>query len=135
MPGPESPHRGRAEPRLGRAPGRGRLAGMSDDAKRLVALLRAESPQVRIAAAIVVGELELRAAGAVEALLEMAETGLVPLQTHALDALARVGAGTATERLFPFLQDPHEEVRAAAARALAASGGKQALGALLAELA
>jgi HEAT repeat protein len=92
------------------------------EAKGIVALLRAESPQVRIAAAIVIGELRLRSPGVVEGLLSMVESGVVPLQAHALDALARVGARSAAPRLFPLLQSPAEEVRAAALRALASVG-------------
>ena len=90
--------------------------------KKIAALLGADGPDRRIAAAIVLGELRARDAAVVDGLVPMVESGQPPLQLPALEALARIGAKRALPSLFPLLTRGDREVRRAAGRAIASVG-------------
>lgn len=94
---------------------------MSEIAK-IVGLLKSDAIEKRIAAAIVLGELKAKGPGVVEGLAEVLESGVPLLQTHALDALARVGAKKALPSVFPLLSAHDDDVRRAATRAVASVG-------------
>jgi HEAT repeat protein len=89
---------------------------------KIVALLKSDAVEKRIAAAIVLGELKAKGPGVVEGLGTVLESGVIPLQMHALDALARVGAKKALPRIFPLLSAKDDDVRRAATRAIASVG-------------
>lgn len=88
----------------------------------VVRLLSHEAPDRRIAAAIVLGELGVKAADAVAGLRAMVDEGSPPLQRPALDALARIGAPKALPSLVAALASRDAEVRAAAIAAIVACG-------------
>jgi HEAT repeat protein len=90
--------------------------------EKIVALLRNDAVEKRIAAAIVLGELKAKGAEVTEALAAVLETGIPLLQRHALEALARVGAKKATPKIVPLLSARDEDVRRAAVEALVSVG-------------
>ena len=92
------------------------------DIDRITAMLGADAIEKQIAAAIVLGELRAKGAGVVDGLVKMVQSGAPPLQRHALEALARIGAKRAVPAVFPLLAASDAEVRAAAARAVASVG-------------
>src|SRR5688572_7773131 len=89
---------------------------------RIVELLADAALEKRIAAAIVLGEVRAKGPRVVEGLTKALASGIPPLERHALDALARVGARKAVKAILPLLASPDADVRAAAARAVASVG-------------
>ncbi|HEY8073747.1 MAG TPA: HEAT repeat domain-containing protein [Labilithrix sp.] len=89
---------------------------------KIVKLLESEAIEKQIAAAIVLGELKAKGPGVVEGLGSVLTSGVPLLQTHALDALARVGAKKALPQIFPLLSVRDDDVRRAATRAIASVG-------------
>ena len=94
---------------------------MSDEVGKIVKLLENEAIEKQIAACIVLGELKAKGPGVVEGLAARLASGVPLLQTHALDALGRVGAKKALPQIFPLLT-AGDEVRRAATRAVASCG-------------
>jgi len=88
----------------------------------LVGLLRSDAAEKQIAAAIVVGELGVRDAAAVEGLLGLVQSGLAPLQRHGLEALGRVQPRAALTAALGLLGARDDGVRAAALGAVVAAG-------------
>ncbi len=93
-----------------------------NDVDKIVALLRSDAVERRIAAAIVLGELRPKSAEAALALGAALEAGIPLLQLHALESLARIGAKRALARIFPLLSSNDADVRRAAAKAIASVG-------------
>ena len=83
------------------------------DIDKIVDLLSSEALERRIAAAIVLGEIRAKGTVVVDALAGALDTGIAPLQRHALDALARVGAKRALSKILPLLTARDEDVRRA----------------------
>jgi hypothetical protein len=110
------------------------VAGSETIARKLAALLASDAAERQIAAAIVAGELGVRDPAVVDGLLALVASGLAPLQRHAVEALARLGARKAVPRLLPLLAARDEGVRRATVEALAGFGAA-ALPALRARLA
>jgi HEAT repeat protein len=92
------------------------------DVDRIVGLLASDAVEKRIAAAIVLGEIRAKGAGVSDALAKTLDSGIVPLQRHALEALARVGAKKAVPRIVPLLGVREEDVRRAAVEAMVSVG-------------
>ncbi len=89
---------------------------------QIVKMLEDAAPERRMAAAIVLGELKAKGPAVVKGLARvLAEDGPV-LQRHALDALTRIGAKPALESVWPLLASRDEDVRSAAAEAIASIG-------------
>jgi len=78
--------------------------------RKLLEMLQSDSPDRRRAAAIVIGELEIREPRVQKALITMAESPQRPLQEAALDALAAIKS-PGTIRLFIPLLEGDEELR------------------------
>ncbi len=99
--------------------------------RKIVALLDSAAHERQIAAAIVLGELGARDATVIEALAAAVARGIPPVQRHALDALARLAAGTGARRAMPAiligLAARDEAVRRAAVDAAIAIG-EEAIG-------
>ncbi len=89
---------------------------------RIVAMLADSAVEKRVAAAIVLGEIQAKGPGVVEGLVALLGSGIPPLERHGLDALARVGAKKAVKAIFPLLCANDAEVRAAAVRAIVSVG-------------
>jgi len=89
---------------------------------KIVGLLKSDAIEKKIAAAIVLGELKAKGPGVVEGLAATLESGVPLLQTHALAALARIGAPKALPQIFPLLTQNDDDVRRAATRAIASVG-------------
>lgn len=92
------------------------------DIDRITQLLHSDAMEKQIAAAIVLGELRAKGTKVTDGLLFLLRSGVAPLQRHALDALAQVGAKKALPDILPLLASGDSEVRAAAARAVASVG-------------
>jgi HEAT repeat protein len=92
------------------------------DIDKIVCLLSSEAVERRIAAAIVLGEIKSKGNGVIDALAATLETGIAPLQRHALESLARVGVRRALPKILPLLTARDEEVRRAAVAAVASAG-------------
>jgi hypothetical protein len=93
------------------------------DLEKIVGLLASEAVEKRIAAAIVLGEIRAKGAEVSEALAATLESGIAPLQRHALEALARVGgAKKAIPKILPLLAAREEDLRRAAVEALVSVG-------------
>jgi HEAT repeat protein len=92
------------------------------DIDKIVGLLSNEAVERRIAAAIVLGEIRAKGTLVVDALASTLDTGIVPLQRHALEALARLGAKRAVTKILPLLASRDDEVRRAAVAAIASVG-------------
>lgn len=92
------------------------------DVDRIVGMLASDAVEKRIAAAIVLGEIRAKGAGVADALAKTLDSGIVPLQRHALEALARVGAKKAVPRIVPLLGAREEDVRRAAVEAMVSVG-------------
>jgi hypothetical protein len=88
----------------------------------LVDLLSSDAVEKQIAAAIVLGELGLRDKAAIDGLLTLVDSGLPPLQRHALDALTRLDARAALTLAVPLLGARDQGVRTAALAAVVAAG-------------
>ncbi|MCA3011369.1 MAG: hypothetical protein INH41_03105 [Myxococcaceae bacterium] len=104
-----------------------------DAIKRIVALLDDATPRKRIAAAVVLGELEVKDAAVVAKLVELAKDELDAYAEAALEALGRLGA----LKGLPVMLDSLNRSRdvAAAAREAIANLGEAALPELKARLA
>lgn len=92
------------------------------DVPKIVQLLRSDAIEKQIAAAIVLGELRAKGPGVVEGLGAVLASGVPLLQTHALEALARVGAKRALAQVFPLLESHDDGVRRAATKAIVSVG-------------
>jgi len=92
------------------------------DIERIAKLLHDEAIDKQLAAAIVLGELKAKAPEVVAGLDKLLGSGVPHLQRHALDALARIGAKKSLPLVFPLLTAHAEEVRRAAAAAVASVG-------------
>ncbi len=93
---------------------------------KIVGLLDSEALERKVAAAIVLGELEAKGPAVVAGLTKLLSSGVSVLQRHALDALARIGAKKSLSAILPLLTASSAEVREAATRAVA-SVGEEAL--------
>lgn len=89
---------------------------------RIVALLEDESLEKRIAAAIVLGEIKAKGPEVTDGLMSLALSEVPAVQRHALEALAKVGPKRVVSKIFPLLGRGSDEVRRAAARAIASVG-------------
>ncbi len=94
-----------------------------DAVKQIGQMLRAEDPHKRIAAAVVLGELKVKDAQVVKALVEMAQDPLDVFAHAALGALGEIGSMKALPALLHALGRPGE-ARKLAAKALAALGSE-----------
>src|SRR5688572_19089008 len=92
------------------------------DIERIAKLLRDESIDKQLAAAIVLGELRAKAREVVDGLNGMLTTNIPPVQRNALEALARIGAKKSLPLIFPLLTVHADEVRRAAHAAVASVG-------------
>ncbi|MFC1611293.1 HEAT repeat domain-containing protein [Myxococcota bacterium] len=92
--------------------------------EKIAALLHSDAPEKQVAAAIVLGELKSKSPAVTKGLLAMLESGIPPLQRHALDTLARIGVGRSLEKIFAALSSGDDDVRKAASRAIASVGTK-----------
>ena len=106
------------DPRSAKLP----LTMPKDPTDKIVALLSDTSVEKRIAAAIVLGELQAKGAPVLAGLVAMLESDTPALQRPALDALAQIGAGKVLASVFPLLSSRNEEVKSAAMRVLASLG-------------
>lgn len=93
-----------------------------EDIGRIVGLLSSDAVEKQIAAAIVLAELKPKSPEAIIGLAGVLASGIPLLQCHALDALTRIGSKRALDEIFPLLSAPVEEVRRAAAHAVASVG-------------
>jgi len=91
---------------------------------RLLQLLASGKPDHRVAAAIIIGELGLEDPEVVDRLAQAARTGDGPLRLTCLEALGKLATPEARNVLVPFLDAEEDDVRAAAAHALARSGAQ-----------
>jgi HEAT repeat protein len=89
---------------------------------KITRLLDDDAPEKRIAAAIVLGELKAKGPKVVQGLLRALDTDSPPLQRHALDALAQIGAKKAAASIAPLVGARDRAVRAAAVAALLSIG-------------
>jgi HEAT repeat protein len=90
--------------------------------ERIAAMLGDESLERRMAAAIVLGEVEAKEPAVLDGLAGLLEGGVPPLQRHALDALGKIGAKKVLPKVFPLLVSRDADVRAAAVRAIVGFG-------------
>jgi len=93
-----------------------------DPIERITALLADPAPDKRAAAAIVLGELEVKLPAAVEKLSALLDDEIPRLQRLALEALGRIGARKVLPRMLPLLASRDDEVRSAAIAAVTAFG-------------
>ncbi len=96
---------------------------------KIVGLLRSDATDRQTAAAIILGELRVKDAGAVRALLSLLDQELPSLQRHALEALTAIGTPRIVPRAFELLATRDEDLRRAAIAAVAGLG-EQALPAI-----
>lgn len=92
------------------------------DVDRIAKMLDSEAIEKKIAAAIVLGEIKAKGPKTTEGLRKLMHSDVPPVAKHAIDALARIGARRHVKELFPLLTVPPDEVRQAAARAIASVG-------------
>ncbi len=85
-------------------------------------LLTSESSDIRIAAAIVLGELGAKNPSVQKGLRAMLESEGAALQRVALEAIAKVGAKQALPQIFPLLNVRDASVRERAAQAVVSAG-------------
>jgi HEAT repeat protein len=90
--------------------------------EKIVELLEHEALERKVAAAIVLGELEAKGPNVVAGLVGLLGSGVSVLQRHALDALGKIGARKSLPSILPLLTSSSAEVRDAAARAVASVG-------------
>lgn len=98
-------------------------------AKAFVRALEADIPELRMAAANAIGELEVP--DAIPALVERFQDEDLRVRARAARACREIGDARATDPLTGLLSDPKGEVRREAAEALGRIGNRQALQALL----
>ncbi len=89
---------------------------------KIVRLLGADALERKVAAAIVLGELEAKGPEVTQGLGKLLASNVPVLQRHALDALARIGAKRSLPAILPLLTSQAAEVREAATRAVASVG-------------
>jgi len=110
------------------------LAPMNTVVHRLVALLKDPRPERRCAAAMVLGELEVRDSHVLLALADCLKEENRILRLYVLDSLENLGASGIAERVVPLLDAGDEEVRRRAQGFLERQGARIS-GALAKELA
>jgi HEAT repeat protein len=88
----------------------------------IAAMLKASSPEKRVAAAVVLKEVGAKSREVVDGLVSMLDTGSPPLQRPALDALVEIGSKAALPALLPLLGSRDTEVRARTVDAIAKIG-------------
>src|SRR5947207_14016271 len=91
-----------------------------DPVSRIVGLLSEEEPRKRIAAAVVLGELGVKAPPVISALAAMAREELSAIAEPAVEALGKLGARSALPVLLEALE--RKELARAASAAIAAIG-------------
>ncbi|MEO6573979.1 MAG: HEAT repeat domain-containing protein, partial [Polyangiaceae bacterium] len=89
---------------------------------RIAALLKDESIEKQIAAAIVLGELRAKGSDVLDGLTHVLGQDIPLLQRHALHALARIGAKKVLPKIFPLLSSSDAEVRRSAGETIASVG-------------
>lgn len=89
---------------------------------KIVALLKDEAIEKRIAAAIVLGEIRAKGPEVVDALGALLDSPVPALQRHALDALARIGAKKLAPKIFPLIVASDRDVRHSAKQAIHSVG-------------
>jgi hypothetical protein len=90
---------------------------------KIVSMLKDVSVEKRIAAAIVLGELRVKSAGALEGFITLLDSGVPVLQRHALEALTQTGsAKKVTDKAMDLLGSNVEDLRRAAAAAIRSVG-------------
>jgi len=90
---------------------------------KIIRLLKDESIEKRIAAAIVLGELRVKKPEAVDGFVSLLDSGVPVLQRHALEALAHLGsAKKGVHQAFALLGSNVDEVRRAAQAAIRSIG-------------
>jgi HEAT repeat protein len=94
------------------------------DIDKVAALLSSKAIDKQIAASIVLGELRAKGPKVVDGLRQLLSSEVPPVQRHALEALGRIGARKTLPDIFPLLTAHHEEVRLAAAQAVASVGSE-----------
>jgi len=96
---------------------------MAKEIDKIAALLSSDALEKQVAAAIVLGELKSKNPAVTKGLMAMLDSGMPPLQRHALDAFAHIGMATRPiEKAFELLSARDDEVRQAAIRALTTLG-------------
>lgn len=88
----------------------------------IAAMLKAASPEKRVAAAVVLREVGAKSREVIDGLTSMLDTGSPPLQRPALEALVGIGNKAALPALLPLLASRDAEVRAHTVDAIAAIG-------------
>lgn len=88
----------------------------------IAAMLKAASPEKRVAAAVVLREVGAKSREVIDGLTSMLDTGSPPLQRPALEALIGIGSKAALPALLPLLASRDAEVRARTVDAIAAIG-------------
>src|SRR5947207_12266297 len=91
-----------------------------DPVSRIVGLLSEEEPRKRIAAAVVLGELGVKAPPVISALSEMARDELSAIAEPAVEALGKLGARGALPVLLDALE--RKDLSRAASEAIASMG-------------
>ncbi|HSQ62693.1 MAG TPA: HEAT repeat domain-containing protein [Polyangiaceae bacterium] len=90
---------------------------------KIIRLLKDESIEKRIAAAIVLGELRVKKPEAIDGFVSLLDSGVPVLQRHALEALAHLGsAKKGVHQAFALLGSNVDEVRRAAQAAIRSIG-------------
>ncbi len=94
---------------------------MSPDLEKICSLLSTGSAELQCAAAMVVGELRPKDAGARRALVRALESGNDMVRTYAIEALTKIGAEEAVPHLIPLL-GASPSVKARAMKVIAEAG-------------
>jgi HEAT repeat protein len=89
---------------------------------RICALLKSQKPELQLAAALVLGEMDAKDPGVVKALSASLAAGSRPLRLLILDTLARIASEVAVPDLLALLESTDEEIREKATRALISIG-------------
>jgi len=92
------------------------------DIDKILRLMSSDALEVRMAAAIVLGELRAKGPHVADALAGALDGGSAPLQGRALIALARTGARRAVPKILPLLGAREDDVRQAAIAAMISVG-------------
>lgn len=93
-----------------------------DVVTQIAAMLKAESPEKQVAAAVVLKEIGAKSREVVDGLVHMIDSGSPPLQRPALDVLCDIGSKQALTALLPLLGSRDAEVRRRTVDAIAAIG-------------
>jgi hypothetical protein len=97
---------------------------MDATTKKIVKLLEDERVERRCAAAMILGELRIKDAEAVDALGRCLADGTQLLQGYVLEALAGVRSAKVAKHVMPLLDHPDAEIRAQAGALLADQGAR-----------